>query len=1206
MGITAPSTGTVRASATLTINNSSNNCSRSLTNVTANAVSIRSSTCSGSFSNGVTASGGTITASTGTNSTNERNSVASAVASCINAATSTNGGYSATASGNIVTVRAPLSLGADVNGNPLAKSGGLPATGSNFGGGQSAGVFTTTTSLSGGAASSTGTRIVRIGTGLFSRTDIVSTTNSYPKGPQRIDCAGATCTYQEEMTNFANWYAYYRTRLQMMKSAAGRAFIPIDDTYRVGFITIIPGSPVSSNNYLRIDTFDATQKSAWYTKFYSMSASNSTPLREALSRVGRLYAGKFDGLDNGIPSTDDPVQYSCQPNFTILSTDGYWNGNAGVKVDGTAMTQQDNVDTGPYSKRTDGVYDGGSSSTVGLADVALYYYQTDLRPTMPDNVPTTQKDTAPHQHMTTFTLGLGLDGQLTYRSDYETATSGDFKSITQGSLNWPNPVADAPSALDDLWHAAVNGRGVFFSASNPQELANSLSETLNALQKRVGAGAAAATSNLQPVAGDNFAFTAQYQTADWIGDLKARTIDLSNGNVSTVELWSAQALLDNKPYNTRVIYMPDTADTAGNMLKNFCWPGTTDTVCSDGSGLNATEQAYFLPSRLPQSTGWNSAQKTTAGIDSTGAALSSDTGRILVNWLRGDTTYEDTGQVLSTDLFRNRVSILGDIINAQPAYVKTSPFNYNDPGYLDFQKCTAGTGTGCPSTQFPSPSLPRRGTVFAAANDGMLHAFETDVNNNPYFQTGGIGTAQTSDDTFQGNNAGNGQERWAFIPDIVLSDIYKLASTPYNHRYFTDGSPTVGDICISTPCAGLSDWRTVLVAGLNAGGRGYYALDITNPLAPKLLWEFKVRKPSQTSCAVTTTAAIGATDDCDLGLTYGNPVISKFNGQWVVFVTSGYNNTGLEPSGTARQGDGQGYLYILNAVTGAIIRKIGTGVGDGGTAGASYTDAIPSGLARINNWVDNATLNNTTTAVYGGDLLGNLWRFDLDSTSSSYLTAVKVAELKTGTTPQPITTKPELGLINTYHVVFVATGKFLGVTDKTDTTPQTIYAIRDDLNSNVPVLDRTPLIQQTFTASATTRTTSSNAVDWTNPSVRGWYINLPDTGERVSVDPQLQLGTLVVASNVPSTDTCTAGGYAWINTLDYKTGGYIASDSGNIASTKLSSSVVVGINVIQLPGGAVKAIVTTADNQQLSQSAPVAAGLFQGKRVSWRELTTDQ
>jgi type IV pilus assembly protein PilY1 len=177
-----------------------------------------------------------------------------------------------------------------------------------------------------------------------------------------------------------------------------------------------------------------------------------------------------------------------------------------------------------------------------LADVALFYYKTDLRTTgavASNNVPTTSKDTASHQHMVTFTVGLGLDGQLSYRPDYETAGSGDFFDIKQGTKKWPVPVADSPTALDDLWHAAVNGRGVFFSAKNPEELANGLSETLNQLQARVGAGAAAATSNLQPVAGDNFAFTAQYQTAAWIGDVKARTIDLSSGIVGQVQLWSA-------------------------------------------------------------------------------------------------------------------------------------------------------------------------------------------------------------------------------------------------------------------------------------------------------------------------------------------------------------------------------------------------------------------------------------------------------------------------------------------------------------------------------------------------------------------------------------------------------------------------------------------------------------------------------------------
>jgi type IV pilus assembly protein PilY1 len=307
--------------------------------------------------------------------------------------------------------------------------------------------------------------------------------------------------------------------------------------------------------------------------------------------------------------------------------------------------------------------------------------------------------------------------------------------------------------------------------------------------------------------------------------------------------------------------------------------------------------------------------------------------------------------------------------------------------------------------------------------------------------------------------------------------------------------------------------------------------------------------------------------------------------------------------------DGMGYLYILDVSSGKILYKIPTNVGYPGTSGASYTDADPSGLAKINNWVDSALTDNTTLAVYGGDMLGNLWRFDLDPTSSTYLKAVKVAELKNAFgTPQPVTTKPELGLINSRRVIFVGTGRFLGVSDKADTSKQSIYAIADDLAGNTTVTDRTPLVQQTISAAtSTTRTVSSvNVVDWTNTSVRGWFIDLPDKGERVSVDPQLQLGTLVVGSNVPSTDTCVAGGTAWINTFDYRTGGYVAGATGNAVSQKISGSVAVGINVIQLPGGKVVTVVTTADNQQLPVETPIAPANFQGKRVGWRELNADQ
>jgi type IV pilus assembly protein PilY1 len=819
---------------------------------------------------------------------------------------------------------------------------------------------------------------------------------------------------------------------------------------------------------------------------------------------------------------------------------------------------------------------------------------------MSNTVPTTNKDTNNTQHMVTFTLGLGLDGELSYRPDYETAGSGDFFDIQQGTKKWTVPVADQPTALDDLWHAAVNGRGVFFSAKDPETLTSSLSETLNQLQARVGAGAAAATSNLQPVAGDNFAFTAQYQTNDWVGDLKARTIDLSSGIVATATLWSAATILDGRDHVDRRIFLYDSGDSAGNKMKHFCMPADVSAVwCNDGAGLTAGEQANFNPTviALTQEGQWTSAGST----------------QDLVNYLRGDTLNYNTGAAPrgANDLFRSRASIMGDIVNAQPAYVRKSPFQYSDAGYSGFKSCTEGTGASCAGAQFPDPSKPRRGTVYAAANSGMLQAFETDYNNNAYYQTAGITTSATTDDTFTGNNAGNGVERWAYIPTMVLPELYVLANEPYTHKYFVDGTPTVGDICLS-PCTAQGDWRTILVAGLNSGGRGYYALDVTNPLAPKALWEFSYTASCVTVAPLTGVPAGGPfTGDCNVGLTYGNPIIVKrsSDGKWVVLVTSGYNNGSADGAG-----DGGGYLYILDAANGQILHRLATGSGSAG---------IPSGLAKINAWSTNSAVDNTALAVYGGDLGGDLWRFDLNyqgGLNVNYLSVTKVAHVKDSSgTAQPITVKPELGEYANKRIILFGTGQFLQNADKSTTSQQTIYALRDepavagtagvgcDGAVVCDVRGATVKMRQ-FAAGSITDTRTVNPSDpapnWATDY--GWRIDLPDSGERVNVDPQLQLGTLVIASNVPSNDTCTAGGSSFINFLDYATGSYVPGSAGNAASVKIGASLTVGMNVVMLPGGKVVSIVTTADNQQLTKDTPVPPSTFTGRRVSWRELVRDQ
>jgi type IV pilus assembly protein PilY1 len=430
-----------------------------------------------------------------------------------------------------------------------------------------------------------------------------------------------------------------------------------------------------------------------------------------------------------------------------------------------------------------------------------------------------------------------------------------------------------------------------------------------------------------------------------------------------------------------------------------------------------------------------------------------------------------------------------------------------------------------------------------------------------------------------------------------MPNLYRLADKNYAniHQWYVDGSPTVGDVY--DPVA--TKWKTILVGGLDGGGRGYYALDVTDPANPIGLWEFNVRATASCPSAspFTSSTVLGVDkDDCDLGYSYGNPIISKLgNGTWVVVVTSGYNN--VSP------GDGKGYVYVLNPITGVILKKIqASNSGQFLSPGSTTT---PLGLAKINNWVDDTNVDNTTLRVYGGDLQGYMWRFNLD-TATAYAV---VRYTDPSGVAQPVTTKPELGEVNGTAMIYTGTGRYLGTSDLPSTQTQTIYGIKDVTNGVAPAapinVRGATIVAQTLTNGTTgtgagIRTATSNAVDLS--SKNGWRVDLPNTGERVNVDPKLQLGTLIVGSNIPSASACTSGGTSYLNYLDYKTGGYIQSSGNTMAGVLVGNSLVVGISVVRLPNDKTVAIVTTSDNKYPNLAPPFSTPSPTGRRSSWREL----
>lgn len=998
-------------------------------------------------------------------------------------------------------------------------------------------------------------------TGSFTRTDIVSG-SAYPRSAGRTDCVASTnsCTYAEEMTNFANWWTYYQTRMQTMKTATSLAFKPIDNRYRVGFIDIY------GTNYLPAANFTAgtgNTKDLWYQKLFSMNPNGGTPLRSALARVGQIYAGQKP------VGSADPVQYSCQQNFALLTTDGYWNGDTNYRGNTTGVNGLggDLVGDNDGGTTPRPMYEGPTVSENSLADVAKYYFDTDLRTSAlsncigaegvdvcTNNVFMSGTDNNVKQHMTTFTLGLGVDGSLTYTSDYKTASSGDYYNIINGTgssaVNWPVPVADTETAVDDLWHAAVNGQGTYFSAKDPGQLASGLNGALSAIGSKLGAGSAAATSSLNPVPGDNFAYVASYTTTKWQGNLEARTINLTTGDVSKAPSWCVEDTIDANCSSPSSI----TSSTAGGSTTYYCSTpnstadlcvggtldgaicnvevtkactgtmrakvgGTTDTrnikmVGSAGSlvdfnydNLSTTQKTYFTGTGLSQWALLSDDQKTVAA------------GANLVAFLRGQTGYEDriNNDVIAR-LYRYREATLGDITESQPEFLGKPVFKYTDAGYAAFLTAQAT----------------RAKTVYVGANDGMLHAF----------------------------NAEDGTERWAFVPTLVIPKMWKLADKNYAtlHTNYVNGRPIIADVYDTSVAP--AKWRTILVAGLSGGGRGYYALDITDPTTPSLLWQ------------------IDSTNEANLGYSYGYPAITKkSDGTWVVLFTSGYNNTS--------PGNGKGYLYVRNAISGASIARIATGEGDGTT---------PSGLAKISIYADDPMRNNTAIVTYGGDLLGNLWRFDINTA-----TAMKLATLKDDSgTAQPITTAPELGVAYGKRIVFVGTGKYLETSDLEDTQQQTLYAIKDDGVTSTITDPRAVMVQQTLTTDGAIRTASKNMVNLR--AGRGWYIDFSDSGERINVDPTLDSGLLIAPTTVPSNTVCQPGGYGWLNYFNYLTG----TNEDGIVSQKYDAPIV-GINVYYTPDGVRHTSVVTANNPTPEQPAEQLPGtgrqlIFQGKRVIWREL----
>ena len=820
-----------------------------------------------------------------------------------------------------------------------------------------------------------------------------------------------------------------------------------------------------------------------------------------------------------------------------------------------------------------------------LADISFYFWSEDLQKAIANEVNpkirktgnqtfevgkknTTlsefwnpQNDPAEWQHLVQYTIGYGntastLSQVNTTSPQWSGGTFGmydtGFSSLVVGNTKWDDvtsSTADSNNSTygydkirpQELWHMAINSRGKYYPVSG--DLTAVFKDIFDDLIVDTSApitGFTSASGSVSRVGTQSY--QTSYIAADdpnsndnrWYGFVTSDYINTSGISVMNPD-WG-QNTSNNKATSTA-----DKLDSLNSTAIN-------NRLILSFNNLSSTPQGIsFKWSNLSSST--NNATATqkmwmNKGTAGTATTVQGDgRGEDRVNFIRGDRSKESASYSTSntTANFRNRKSRQGDIVNSAIWYVGSPANGYASNSYQSFI----------------SANRDRLPMLYVGGNDGMLHGF----------------------------SAKDGTEKIAYIPHGVVQNLASLADTGYVHRYYVDGSPMSGDIDVGSTTA---DWRTYLVGTLGAGGRGYFVLDVTKPgptppaagstsVAPATNFSesnaaslvVMDKTAAAISDAAGTSKPLDTNVDSDIGHIFGSPVVSESNfqrtlqitkmnnGRWAFISGNGYNSVNERPVLLIQYLDGDKSLVKIPAVL--------TGT----------TEAVQNGLSSPQLLDVNA--DGSPDFAYAGDLRGNLWKFDISSaTASNWGVAFSGNPLFTAnytsstgsSSRQPITAPPTLRNNRTVGGLMVAfgTGRNLTEADRTDTSVQTVYSVLDNSRYTISasgsdkgkvtvktsdpipstVSGRSALQSQSVNNGAASGASgsgdSANRNYWTLSSQevvyacdagasscsakKGWYLDLPVSGERVSSSFDFYDGSnlLEIISEKPASGSATASG----------------------------------------------------------------------------------
>ena len=876
--------------------------------------------------------------------------------------------------------------------------------------------------------------------------------------------------YNDAIKNYANWFQYHRNRILSMVGSSSHAMGEVENM-RVGYFTI--------NNRVDVTMYDVgTQRSDLYSRIYSLGPNGGTPNREAVDHLGKQFRRTGTGA---------PVALACQRNGGMLFTDGYTNTSSTVP----SGTDYGNADSSGTTHFSGAPFADSYNNTI--ADIAAAYYDGSLTPLRTGanfpagQVPVSKQcetlnkssaawkrlDCQTDLHMNFYGVTLGAQGKI-YEVN-QAATSDPFTNTPNWNGNG-NPVdSDDGRVIDEIWHAAINSRGEFINAKTPADVTAAMRRVLSAVASGSSPSGSIALTGARIGAGSltvSPAYEIANEGTDWFSRLTANqvTVDATTRAAVYTPIWEASSKI------------PAAAS------RNVFFGSGTGV-----SAFNSTNVSLEMLCATPTALYPGMSQCTAAGL----SGDLSLTAATAVSYLKGDTSQE----VKKGGKLRDRSALLGDIVNSSPQI--SAPID--DYGYRSL-----GGDLGASYNTYMTDKKSRNYMVYAGANDGMLHAFD-----------GGM-------DADGKTTANGGRESFAYIPETALGHMGNLLK-PYNplaaknqvpHRYYVDGPLVVGDSYYG------GGWHTTLVGTAGAGGRGVFALDVSNPGSfgtNSRLWE--INDISGGSQAIRD----------NIGHVLGKPVIvpvkSGTTVTWKAIFGNGYNSK-----------SGKAVLFVVDIGTGTptvrMIEAVESGTGK------------PTGVNGLGNIVVLDRKDNTNSnlavrdgyadTVYAGDANGALWRFDLLSTSNSVTTPVFTTLSRTesgSVVRQPITggisaASGEGGGV----LLMFGTGSFSFVNDPADTSTQSLYGFTDPSGTTITTVTRSNLMPYTVTAAANGMSRSMAA--GTRPAnAAGWYVDLP-ASERFVGYPEVVSGVVFMptyAANSTSTG-CSTVGSNWLFGLDARSG----------------------------------------------------------------------